>query len=156
MNTTTSDDPLHASSKGPRPGVEPEAEQASAVLEALRGDLSEGYAALKRSIYIERRALGLALFDSAFHVVSVAAGVIVAVTLVITASVLTVIGLRRGIATWSQDAWWSDLLLAGVLLAIVGLGAWTYHRWMHRSTLAGTRRHLASPSGDDGESVSAS
>ncbi len=157
-----SEDPMHTNSQRPRPGVEPELEQADEALEALRRDLVQGYAALKRSLYIERRALGLALFDSAFHVVSVAAGVVVAVTLAITASVLTVIGLRRGVATWSQDAWWSDILLAGVLLAIVGLGAWSYRRWMHRSTLSDTRRRLAppdnsaSPSGGDGQPVSAS
>lgn len=154
MNTATIDEPVTANSHESRPKERPQSEDIGDAWKAMRAEFSLGFKALRRSLYVERQALRLALFDSAFHVASVAAGAFVGIGLAVTGAVLLVLGVRRGFETLSGGAWWGDVLLGVVLFALVGASAYGYRRWMHRSTLTRTRRKLAGFDGDEAPSLS--
>lgn len=156
MNTATIDDPVTTNSQESRPKERPETEEVGAAWKAMSAEFSLGFKALRRSFYVERQALRLALFDSAFHIASVAAGALVGIGLAITGAVLLVLGIRRGFEQLSGGAWWGDVLLAVVLFTVVGTSAYAYRRWMHRSTLLRTQRKLAGLDPDSGKAVVAS
>ncbi len=153
MNTATIDEPITANSPESRPKERPETEDMGVAWKAMRTEFSLGFKALRRSFYVERQALHLALFDSAFYVAAAVAGVLIATGLAVTAAVLLVLGVRRGVEQLTGGAWWGDVLLSVALFAIIGSSAYGYRRWMHRSTLTKTRRKLAGLDVDNSEAT---
>lgn len=114
-----------------------------AAVDELRAGIRGALEAIRRSLYLGRGALEMALFDKAFHVAAVFAGTLVAVSMTITASLLIVLGIRRAFLAWSGGAWWIDLVVAGGILGVTASSTWAYYRWMHRSIVTSTREKLA-------------
>jgi hypothetical protein len=126
---------------------QPESDDFRVAAEQLRAELGQTMTAVKRTLYVERQALGLSIFDSAFHVASVAMGTAVGLALAVAAAILLVTGARGGMQALSGDAWWGDLVVAVTALLVVVGGALVYKRWMHRTVLSKTRRMLAKSAG---------
>jgi hypothetical protein len=147
MNTTstTIDQPTRARTPGAS------ARTASDEFTVARGHLSDeikaAFVALKRSLYIERQALGLSLFDTGYRLAGFAAAAICGIAVALVATLLSVASARRGLQVLTDGAWWSDLVLAVLLMVLLAGAAHALRRFIHRSTLAETRRVL-SKSGD--------
>ncbi len=108
----------------------------------LRAEFGVTYTAIRRCLYVERQALGLSLFEGAFRLGTLVCLGLTGLALAITAALLLVTSLRRGLALWTDGAWWSDLVLALALgIGIVAV-AQMVRRYVHRSVLARTRREL--------------
>jgi len=108
----------------------------------LKSEWHEAFTALKRALYLEKQAFGLKLFDVAFRVAVVVCGGFTVIALSIAGALLLVIGARRGLAVWTNDAWWADLVLGAMILGILGLAAHLSRRAVHRGTLARAQAHL--------------
>ena len=116
------------------------------LLGKLGNDAREGGDALKRMWLYERRAFGLVAFDATLNLALRSAGALMAATFAVCSVLLIVAGLRAAVASFTDNAWWGDLLLALAFLS-VGAGSFAiYRRHVHRSTLRGARR--------DGEALS--
>jgi len=109
----------------------------------LSGEFTKAYSALKRSLYVQRQALRLSLFDAAFKTAGFACIALTGVALTVAAALLFVTGVRNGILLLTDGAWWSDLALALALAGTVFLAARSLRSYVHRSVLARTRRGLA-------------
>lgn len=123
------------------------ADQADPFREAtgrLRAEFDGAFTALRRSLFVERKALGLSIFESAFQFLTLLGLAATGIALTITAALLFVGSARRGLALLTEGAWWSDLVLAFALGATVVLVAHSVRRYVHRSVLASTLRGLAS------------
>jgi hypothetical protein len=110
--------------------------------ERLTAEFDGVFSRLKRSLYIEKRALGLTIFDTGYRVAGLAAVALSGLAIALLATLLVVASARRCIHLWTGDAWWSDMALAAVLLILLMSIAHALRRWIHRSTLAKTRRVL--------------
>lgn len=108
----------------------------------LRAEFGVTYTAIRRFLYIERQALGLSLFEGAFRVGTFVCLGLTGFALAITAALLLVTSTRRGLALWTNGAWWSDLVLALALGIGIVTVAHMVRRYVHRSVLARTRREL--------------
>ncbi len=140
MVSSPETDPTLRRDAGPAPAAAPETLEAATG--KLRSEWNQAFTALKRSLYVERRALGLKLFDVTFRVALVVCGILTAIALSIAGALLLVIGARRGLAVWTHDAWWADVVLGAVILGLLGLAAHLARRAVHRATLARTQEHL--------------
>lgn len=110
----------------------------------LRTEFDTTMTALKRSLYIERKALGLAIFENGFRLMTFVGLGATAIALTIFAGFLFVGSVRQGLVLWTNGAWWSDLVLAVVLGGSIALIAHSLRRYVHRSVLASARRGLES------------
>jgi len=108
----------------------------------LRTEAVATWTALKRSFYVERQSLGLSMFEGAFRLMTFIGLGATGIALTILAAFLVVGSARRGLTLWTQDAWWSDIVVAVFLGASVVLIAHAVRRYVHRSVLACTRRGL--------------
>ncbi|MDZ4773753.1 MAG: hypothetical protein SGI72_11540 [Planctomycetota bacterium] len=124
------------------PSEHPASEELRLAREALSAEIDGVFNGLKRSLYIEKRVLGLSIFDTGYRVAGFAAAAISGLAVALIATFLVVTSARRGMQMWTNDAWWSDLVLAVALLALLIGIAHAVRRWVHRSTLAETRREL--------------
>lgn len=113
--------------------------------ERLRQEFDATLNSFQRSVYAERQALGLRIFDGAFRWGTYVWIGAVTLALAITSVYLIVASTRRGLALWTSDAWWSDLVLAVALVLAVVVAAHTLRRYVHRSALERTRRALNVP-----------
>lgn len=111
----------------------------------LRAEFGVTYTAIRRCLYIERQALGLSLFEGAFQLGTFLCLGLVGLALAITAALLLVASTRRGLALWTDGAWWSDLVLAVALGVAIVAVAHFVRRSVHKSVLASTRRGLSAP-----------
>lgn len=109
----------------------------------LRSEVDRAFTALRRSFYVERQALGLSLFDAAVRA-SIFAGLgLIGLALSITATILGVVAARQGLNLLFDGAWWSDLVLAALLMGIVAAAVAIVSRSVHKGVLARTKRALA-------------
>lgn len=120
----------------------PASEELRLAREALNTEIHGVFRSLKRALYVEKRVLGLTMFDAGYRLAGFAAVTLSGLAISLVATLLLVASVRRGLQVLTQDAWWSDLILAVVLLALLFGAAPAYRRFIHRSTLAETRREL--------------
>ncbi len=109
---------------------------------ALGAEFEQAFSAFRRSLLAERQVLQLRLFELALRAGLWACALMCASALSLAAALLIVGSVRQGLSLWSGSAWWSDLLLGGMIL---GLVAWCVHgarRAVHRRALARVRRAL--------------
>jgi multisubunit Na+/H+ antiporter MnhG subunit len=111
----------------------------------LSAEIKAALVALRRSLYIERQALGLSLFDTGYRLAAFAAAALCGMAVALIATLLSVASARRGLQLLTDGAWWSDLALAILLLVLLAGAAHALRRFIHRSTLAETRRVLSKP-----------
>jgi hypothetical protein len=123
-------------------GADAEAQSLEAAARRLRTEWQHTLTAVKRAYYVERQVLGLKVFDVGFRVALGVLGGFTAIALAVAGALLVVFGARRGLVVWTRDAWWVDLIVGAVILALLGLGAFLARRAVHRGTLARTRAHL--------------
>jgi hypothetical protein len=102
------------------------------------------WSSLMRSLDLQRRALGLRLFDAAWFAGIGVLGAVAVVIAAATATFLLLAGARRGMAAWTENAWWSDLVLGAVLAAALCIGLYSLQRIVHRSALKQVQRKLSS------------
>jgi hypothetical protein len=101
------------------------------------------WVALTRSLDLQRQAVGLRLFDAAWRSVMAAIAAVMAIIVAASATLLLIEGARRGLATWTGNAWLSDLVLGGVLAAALGSGLYSVQRMVHQTTLKRMQRKIA-------------
>jgi hypothetical protein len=83
------------------------------------------------------------LFDAAWRSVMAAIAAVMAIIVAASATLLLIEGARRGLATWTGNAWLSDLVLGGVLAAALGSGLYSVQRMVHQTTLKRMQRKIA-------------
>lgn len=119
--------------------------QVEVVVAALLDEVKSIAAAFSRAAFVEKQRWKLRLQDS---VVKVGAGVcagIVGLCFAVSSALLIVVGIRRGLAVLTDDAWWADVV-AGLLIAgALGGAFYGALRLMHRSALTKVRRALGTP-----------
>jgi hypothetical protein len=113
--------------------------------EHLITEFKQAFTAWKRALYVERRAIGLSLFDAGLRAAVLAGVTISWLAVAVTATLLFVGGARRGLQLWTGGAWWSDVVLAIALVGMLAGAAHAVRRFVHRSTLEKTRRVLNDP-----------
>ncbi len=107
---------------------------------AVKAEFREARAALGRSLRLQRKALRLAAFDSAYKA---GIGLVyfgLALTMSIAAALLGLSGLREGLVVWTHGAWWADLLLALFVALALAASALALRRRVFRSILIGSNR----------------
>lgn len=140
MLSSPETDPNSSRTAGPAPAAGPD--PLATARAHLVAEWNLAYTALKRFLYLERQVLGIKLFDVAFGAALVLLGGFTVIAVSIAGALLVVIGARRGLEIWTHGAWWADVVLGGVILGLVALGAHLARRSIHRGTLARARLHL--------------
>lgn len=143
MNTTSTTIDRKTGARPPGAPTHSEGDAFGVARGHLVAEIDQAFTALKRSLYIERRALGLSLFDTAYRAAAFAAAAISGLAIALVATLLSVASARRGLQLWTNGAWWSDLALGILLVLLLAVSAHALRRFVHRSTLAGTRRVLS-------------
>jgi hypothetical protein len=131
---------LPRSTHAPQDGAKDSFREAA---DRLREEFDATIGALKRSAYIEKQSFGLTVFDVALRGGLLAAAGAAVLALAVSAAWLLVSSTRRGLALWTNDAWWGDLVLAVAIVAVLGGSAYFVRRSVHKSVLSKTRRKLA-------------
>lgn len=127
------------------PPAAPPPDELQIAADRLRREIDQTIQSAKRALYVRREVLTLSLFDLGFGAGTVAIAGAGAIALAIAAALLLVNGVRRGMAQWTHDAWWSDVAVATAIAAAVALVAWSVKRRMHKAVLARTRARLETP-----------
>ena len=136
---------LRAEGRSPASAAAEDPDRLEAAASSWRQEVDAIRAALMRSLDLQKRAVGLRLFDAAWRGVIAAMGIVVAIVMAACAALLLIEGARRGLATWSGDAWWSDLVIGGVLAAVVCSGLYSVQRIAHQTSRKQVQRKLSSP-----------
>jgi len=110
----------------------------------LRAEFDTTMTALRRSFSVQRKALGLSIFEGGYRLMTFIGLGLTAITLIIYAAFLFVGSARQGLTLWTNGAWWSDLVVALVLGGSIVLIAHSVRRKVHRAALASARRGLES------------
>jgi hypothetical protein len=138
------EEPLAKSLRSP-PAGPPPPDEFRVAADRLRAELDLTIQALKRSFHVQREVIALSVFDTAFRAGTIAIAAAAAFALAVASALLFVNGARRGMTLWTRDAWWSDLVVAAAIGAVVALVAHTVRRRVHRAVLARTLARLESP-----------
>ena len=117
-------------------------EELQTAARALRSELTEVLASLKRSWLIERQAIGLAIFDSAFRVGMALLASAAALVLSAAGTLLLVSAARRWMDAATDAAWWGDLVLGIAITSALALGAYAVRRRVHRKAFERTQAAL--------------
>lgn len=133
----------HAASREPSPGQQAASDELRVARERLNAEVEGAFTTFKRMLFVERKALGLAVFDSAYMAACYGALALTGLMTMLVATWLLLASVRRGLQIWTDGAWWSDLVLGAVLIGILAGIAHGARRYVHRSTLAKTRRALS-------------
>jgi hypothetical protein len=105
------------------------------------------WATLVRALELQRQEAALRLFDAAWSAILVALAALAGLILAGCATLLLVAGARRGLATWTEGAWWSDMVLGAGLAALVVGGLQLVQKAKHRRALRRAQRALAAGRG---------
>lgn len=139
------DDPLHdhAPSSGPSAKQQIASDELRVARERLHSEIDGVLTALKRAWLVERKVIGLVIFDAGYRAACYAALALAGLLTLLVATLLLLAGARHGLRVWTDGAWWSDVVLAVVLIGILAAVAHGVRRTVHRSTLATTHRMLS-------------
>jgi hypothetical protein len=109
----------------------------------LRAEYDQARSALGRLWFVERQRLRVKALDAAFQAGAALCALAAATTITVLTVLLLVGSTRRVMAQWTGDAWWSDVVLGVLLVALLAIAASLARRAFHRKALAAAQRHLA-------------
>lgn len=143
MVSPVSDPELQGKGRPPSAAGDADPKRLEAAANSLSQEINAIWVAFTRSLDLQRRAVALRLFDTAWRAGVAALAAVVAVVAAAAATLLLVAGVRRGLATWTDNAWWSDLVLGGAMAAVLCIGLYSLQRTVHRNALKQIQRKLA-------------
>jgi hypothetical protein len=142
----------HDDAKPARPGTRAAAraakeEEFQNATTLLRAEYEQARAALSRLLFVERQRLRVRLVDAGLGAGAALCVAAAATTMTILAVMMLIATARRGMAAWTDNAWWGDVVIALVLLASIVVALVAVRRSLHKKALAVTERHLAAKGG---------
>jgi hypothetical protein len=113
--------------------------------ERLSTEIQSVFRRVKRSLYVERQILGLALFDAGFRAAAYFVALLCTLVVALGSTWFAVASVRRGLYEWTRGAWWSDLVLAALLFGALAIVSLLVRRGVHRAALRRTQHAMGQP-----------